>query len=61
MVVVHAIFIVINIEFSRLIGDYLSAKFELFIAKHFSLNMALGIILIIIGLTFFSSCLNKFY
>jgi len=29
--VVHAIFIVINIEFLRLIGDYLSAKFELFI------------------------------
>ncbi|SEJ28862.1 hypothetical protein SAMN05660742_105142 [Propionispira arboris] len=29
MVVVHAIFIVINIEFSGLIGDYLSAKFEL--------------------------------
>jgi len=29
MVVVHAIFIVTNIEFSRLIGDYLSAKFEL--------------------------------
>jgi hypothetical protein len=31
MVVVHAIFIVINIEFSRLIGDYLSAKFEIVI------------------------------
>jgi len=29
--VVHAIFIVINIEFLRLIGDYLSAKFELMI------------------------------
>jgi hypothetical protein len=31
MVVVHAIFIAKNIEFSRLTGDYLPAKFELYI------------------------------
>ena len=34
MVVVHAIFIATNIEFSRLIGDYLPAKFELLRKKY---------------------------